>query len=93
MVNLLDYVEESEALEDFMKSRSQRSQSLKEVRKARRNSEVEIIAIASYSSQLQLSLGSEIPVRLSVCLSVNKNYGTSRHLIFPKLGQKLEDNK
>ena len=57
MVNLLNYVEESEALEDFMKSRSQRSQSLKEVRKARRNSEVEIIAIASYSSQRQLRSG------------------------------------
>ena len=70
-----------------------RSQSLNEVKKSRSNSEVEIIAIASYSSQLQLSLGSENPVHLSVRLSVNKSYGTSRHLIFPKLGQKLEDNK
>ena len=70
-----------------------RSQSLNEVKKSRSNSEVEIIAIASYSSQLQLSPGSEIVIRPSVRPSVSKSYGTSRHLIFPKLGQKLEDNK
>ena len=43
-----------------------RSQSLNEVKKSRSNSEVEIIAIASYSSQLQLSPGSEIVVGPSV---------------------------
>ena len=41
----------SRALEDFMKSRSQGSQSVWEVKKSDGNSEVEIIAIASYSSQ------------------------------------------
>ena len=55
-------------------------------------SEVEHVVTRRYSSQLQLSSKTQ-NVCVSVCLLVNKSYGTSRHLIFPKLGQKLEDNK
>ena len=54
--------------------------------------EVETSASARYSSQLQLSPGSQ-KVRPCVCPCVTSSYDTSRIRIFPKLGMMLEDNK
>ena len=62
-----------------------RSQSLNEVKKSRSNSEVEIIAIASYSSQRQLRSGFLLLVRWSVsrllsCFSGKPRTGFFRNL-------------
>ena len=54
-------------------------------------------SLKGYYSQRQFSALAELQpgkvVRPSVCLSVTKSYDTSRHLIFPKLGQMLEGDE